>query len=84
MESAGTTIFRDTYFEHPELTKIHGEPTFEILQTVENELKANDQSVYSSLGGGQHGHLGLVVSPLNIRESQMYHSIHQMHQHHLL
>ena len=55
--------YKTTCFEHPELTKIHGEPTFEKLKVVEDELKANAQSVYSPLGGGQHGHLGLVIEP---------------------
>ena len=29
---------------------------------MKNELKANAQSVPSTLGGGRHGHLGLVLS----------------------
>ena len=29
---------------------------------MNNELKANGQSVPSTLGGGQHGHLGLVLT----------------------
>ena len=28
-----------------------------------NELKQNASSVYSNLGGGAHGHLGLLLSP---------------------
>ena len=31
--------------------------------TLRNELKANAQSVETTLGGGAHGHLGLVVPP---------------------
>ena len=31
--------------------------------TLRNELKANEQSVETTLGGGAHGHLGLVVPP---------------------
>ena len=30
---------------------------------MSKELKANAQSVYSNLGGGAHGHLGIVLSP---------------------
>ena len=55
--------YRETHFEYPELTRVHGEPTFESLITMENELKANAQTVYSDLGGGAHGYLGLVLPP---------------------
>jgi hypothetical protein len=39
--------YRQTYFEYPELTKIHGKPSSESLFKLRNELKANAQSVYS-------------------------------------
>ena len=52
----------DTYFQHKLLTKIHGQPSYESLQTVSTELKANASLVPSTLGGGQHGHLGLLLS----------------------
>ena len=61
--SASTGInYRETYFEYPDLTKIHGEPTSESLFKLRNELKANAQSVYSNLSDGAHGHLALVLS----------------------
>ncbi len=53
--------YRETFFEFPELTKIHGEPTSESLYKLRNELKANAQSVYSNLSDGAHGHLALVL-----------------------
>ena len=63
--------YKTTCFEHPKLTKIHGESTFETLKVVEDELKANAQSVYSPLGGGQHGHLGLVIDPFQYTTASM-------------
>ena len=54
----------DTYFEFPTLTKIHGEPTYFKLKEIKNELKSNATSVTTDLGGGAHGHLGLVITPL--------------------
>jgi methyl-accepting chemotaxis protein len=54
--------YRETYFEFPELTKLHGEPTSESLFKLRNELKANAQAVYSNLSDGNHGHLALVLS----------------------
>ena len=52
----------ETYFEFKELTKIHGEPTYDSIKQLHNELKANARSVCSSLGGGNYGHLGLVLT----------------------
>ena len=50
-------------FEYPTLTKIHGRLDYRGLKTIRDEVKANASSVYSDLGGGQHGHLGLVSTP---------------------
>ena len=55
---------KDTYFQHKVLTKVHSTPTYESLQTLVTELKANAGSVPSTLGGGQHGHLGLLLSEI--------------------
>ena len=57
-----TIDYRTTFFEFPSLTRIHGKPTYETLQTIYNELKSNAGSVPSYLGGGSHGHLGLVLN----------------------
>ena len=53
----------NTSFEYPLLDKIHGQPTFTTLTRLKQQIKANAQSVSSDLGGGGHGHLGLVLSP---------------------
>ena len=65
MSGGNTSIpnYRDTSFEYANLTQIHGEPTYETLTALFNHLKANTCSVQTSLGGGQHGYLGLVLSP---------------------
>ena len=55
--------YRETLFEYPDLTKIHGEPTYESLRLIQNQLKANARSIHTYLGGGQLGHLGLVLTP---------------------
>ncbi len=55
--------YRETLFEYPDLTGIHGEPTYESLRVIQNQLKANARSIHTTLGGGQHGHLGLVLTP---------------------
>ena len=49
--------------EHTNLTRIHGEPTFESLHKERNEFKANKRSVYYHLWGGSQGHIGLILTP---------------------
>jgi hypothetical protein len=56
--------YRESYFQHPSLTKISGDPTYTSLAKLERECKANGKSVSSTLGGGLQGHLGLVCSTL--------------------
>ena len=53
---------KDTFFQHKLLTRIQHRPSYESLQNCLNELKANASSVPTILGGGMHGHLGLVLS----------------------
>ena len=60
--SLGLVDLKQTFFDYPELSKIAGEPTLGSLMTLRNELKANAQSVATTLGGGANGHLGLVLS----------------------
>ena len=55
--------FKTTHFDYPELSRISGEPTLATLITLRNQVKANAQTVDSTLGGGAHGHLGLVFTP---------------------
>ena len=54
--------YKTTHFEYPELTRIHGEPTTQNLITLQREIRANAITVHTTLGGGHHGHLGLVCS----------------------
>jgi hypothetical protein len=54
-----------TYFTlpHDPLTPVDPEttPTAWTIRQLRNELYANAQSVESTLGGGQHGHMGMVM-----------------------
>ena len=56
-----TVNYRETIFDHPNLTKITGVPTYETLHLLHNKIKSNKMVVHSNLKGGQHGYLGLVV-----------------------
>lgn len=60
--AVSTVNYRELFFEHPDLTKIIGIPTYDTLHQLHQELKANAMSVHSTLGGSQHGHLGLLMS----------------------
>jgi hypothetical protein len=48
-------------FDHPILTPILGEPTNASLQLLLKELYANTCSIYSTLGGGNNGHLAVIM-----------------------
>ena len=61
--SSSSTNYRETVFPHHDLTRIQGEPTFSDLKLLTREIKANAMAVHSTLGGGAHGHLGLVLTP---------------------
>ena len=50
-------------FPHPELTKIHGKPTFDSMMVLQRELNANARSIYSLRGNGKQGHLVLTCPP---------------------
>ena len=50
-------------FELPVIEKIHGESSYESLKNLKKQLKTNALSLSSDLGGGEHGHLGLVLTP---------------------
>jgi hypothetical protein len=52
----------DTYFQYKVVTKVHCKPTYESLQTLQTQIKANAASVPSTLGGGLYGHLGIILS----------------------
>jgi hypothetical protein len=62
--SDSLTNYRESYFQHPSLTKINGDPTYTSLAKLERECKANVKFVRSTLGGGNQGHLGLVSSAI--------------------
>ena len=45
------------------LSPIVGEPTYQTLKELKDQLKANAASIPTTLGGGHHGYLGLILSP---------------------
>ena len=63
MNTSQDIDYKNNLFEHPELTRIVGEPITATLITLQAEVRDNAQSVQSDLGGGANGHLGLVCTP---------------------
>ena len=46
-----------------QIPPISGQPTYDSLKNLRDLLKANAASFPSSLGGGNHGYLGLILTP---------------------
>jgi hypothetical protein len=49
-------------FPHSSLPKVTGEPTFEDLNVIRRLPNTNAMSVSSYVGGGRHGHLGIIMT----------------------
>ena len=64
---------------HKTIYKIAGKPNFKILKKLQKRTKANAASVISSLGGGLHGHLGLVISTSKYSNISGCHFIRPVH-----
>lgn len=58
----------DDVFIHKTLTKIEGKPTYATLKENYKKLRANAHSIDSDLGGGEHGHLGVMMSAADYTE----------------
>ena len=58
-----STNYRTDCFTYENLTPIIGKPDYISLHKLKKQIKANAQSVPSTLGGGNHGLLGLVLTP---------------------
>ena len=54
---------KSTFFPHQALPKIYGEPTCQTLYNTAQRLRDNASAVKSTLGGGNHGLLALLLSP---------------------
>jgi hypothetical protein len=46
------------------VTKIHGQPTSHDLTILEKEIIATLANIPTSLGGGNHGHVGVIMNPM--------------------
>jgi hypothetical protein len=62
MLSSTVPQVKDTYFQHPVLTKIHGKPVYDSVRFLADVVKANAANVPTTLGEVEYGHLGLVLS----------------------
>ena len=58
----GHIDYANVFFRYPTPTPIRGEPNYESIRRLKDELRANASSVECDLGGGNHGYLGLVLT----------------------
>ena len=56
--------YKERYFEYKELLKVHGKPTLDKIIKVWRQLKRNAQRIPTTLGGGNHGYLALLVTAI--------------------
>ena len=63
MTTLANTNMRELYFENKTLTFIMGEPIFASLHQILLQLKADTNSIPTTLGGGDHGCVGIIVYP---------------------
>ena len=54
--------YKYSLFKQADLTSINDKTTLKMLHKLQNDMKANTKPVYSTLVGGAHGHLGLVLT----------------------
>jgi hypothetical protein len=50
-------------FKHPTIASIRGETNYQTIHFIKKRFNANAASVHSYRGGGNHGHIGVIVSP---------------------
>eukprot|EP00957_Ditylum_brightwellii_P038710 2925852-Ditylum_brightwellii.AAC.1 len=55
-------------FPNPNVRRITGEPTYDMIHTVHKILQENAASVHSNKCGGVHGHLALVLTLRNYQQ----------------
>ena len=75
MTSKSDIGYKNTHFEYPELSRIHGEPTTANVITLQREIRANAITVHTNLGGEHYEHLGLVCTAatyVTIPNTQQY------------
>ena len=61
------------YFPHQDIGAIAGRPTYATLLPVRDKLVANAAAIPSTLGGGAHGHSGLVLSDATYHRETGHH-----------
>jgi hypothetical protein len=49
-------------FPHPILPLVQGEPDYNTIHAIRKLLQANARAIYTHLGGGALGHLGITIS----------------------
>ena len=61
MSTTANINLNELYFEYKVLTKIIGQPTFDKLHKMFQQLQANTAAVPCTMGGGSNGYLVMLV-----------------------
>ena len=62
IKPTSVTDFYEGFLVHP--PKIEGQPTYDDLRRLRDALYANAAAIPSTQGGGNHGHLGMIMDPV--------------------
>ena len=73
--SATTIVDYTVYITHTTLTPVRGEPSFDSLSKLENQIHENAANVpYPSLANGDTGHLGLTMNATDFAHVSLNHA----------
>ena len=67
--------YKERYFEYKELLKVHGKPTLGKIIKVWRQLKRNAQRIPTTLGGGNHGYLALLIIANRLPKYSKHYSV---------
>ena len=70
---------KQTSFPHQVIEKVYGEPTYKCLHDVTQKTRANAGAVKSTLGGGNHGLLAIMMTPAEYHNLTNYHWMEPAH-----
>ena len=63
MTTLANTNMCELYFEHKMLTRIADKPMFVSLHQLILQLNTGTSSIFTTLGGGTHGYVGIILTP---------------------
>ena len=72
-------VIKSTYFPHQTLPKVYGEPSFKTLYDTAQRLRDNASAVKTTLGGGNHGLLAVLLTKAAYHAITGHHWVELVH-----